>query len=119
MTRFIKATTLPESICENLIRVKDMPQDEKDSLVSKAQKCIKDRFDADKTVSRLKEIIFSFPKTDWDFDFEEKPANLDIQVSFDTSDGVTEKDWLIDIYDRMFDKQLNDLSIEIVKALRL
>ena len=51
MTRFIKATTLPESIAK-ILSSKDMPQDEKDSLVSKAQKCIKDRFDADKTMSR-------------------------------------------------------------------
>ncbi len=119
MTRFIKATTLPESICENLIRVKDMPQDEKDLLVTKAQKCIKDRFDADKTVARLKEIIQSFPKTSWDFNFEQKLANTDIKVSFNTNDGVDSKEWLIDIYDRMFDKKLNDLSIEIVKGVQI
>ena len=70
-------------------------------------------------MARLKEIIQSFPKTDWDFNFEEKLANTDIEVSFDTNDGIDSKDWLIDVYERMFDKKLNNLSIEIVKGVEI
>ena len=55
-TQFIKATTCPESICENLEYIYSGSAD-KTKILENGQKCLKEKFDLDKIASRLKEII--------------------------------------------------------------
>ena len=118
-TQFIKATTLPESICESLQRVKDMPEEEKKELIANGKRCIDDKFNVDKIVDRLKEIILELGPTDWDFDFQNKLADTSFIPEMDTSDGVSSEDWLIDLYKRVFDKNFTKLDVEIIEGAKL
>ena len=118
-TQFIKATTLPESICESLQRVKDMPEEEKKELIANGKRCIDDKFNVDKIVDRLKEIILELGPTDWDFDFQNKLADTSVIPEMDTSDGVSSEDWLIDLYKRIFNKTFTKLDVEIIEGAKL
>ena len=118
-TQFIKATTLPESICESLQRVKDMPEEEKKELIANGKRCIDDKFNVDKIVDRLKEIILELGPTDWDFDFQNKLADTSFIPEMDTSDGVSSEDWLIDLYKRIFNKTFTKLDVEIIEGAKL
>lgn len=118
-TDFIKASTLPESIAENLQRVKDMPLEEKKEMSRKAIECVKERFCVNKIVDRLKEIILELGKTDWDFDFQDKIADTSFIPEMNTDDGVSPEDWLIDVYKRMFGKTFTHKDIEIQEGAKL
>lgn len=115
-TQFIKATTLPESIAENLQKVKDMDLKEKKRLIYNGQKCIKEKFSVDKISNRLKEIILELGKTDWDFDFEEKEPNIDYRPDDKLQSN---EEWLIDLYRGMFSKQLAPKDVEIRDGVKL
>jgi glycosyltransferase involved in cell wall biosynthesis len=56
-TQFVKATTCPDSIANNLQRVFKMEQSEKKAILDNGQKYIKEKFCVEKIVNRLKEII--------------------------------------------------------------
>ena len=55
-TQFVKATTCPESICENLECIYNGSVD-KTKLLENGKKCLEEKFDLDKIAARLKEII--------------------------------------------------------------
>lgn len=114
-TQFIKATTHPESIEECLMRVYTMPWDEKAHLCSNSIECVRERFSLDRTVNRLREIILELGKTDWDFNFEKKPAN----VNYCPPNDLSDEDWAIDIFKNMFDKNFSSKDIEIKSAIEL
>ena len=118
-TDFVKATTLPESIAENLQRVKDMTPDEFRKLSENSIACVKERFCVDKIVGRLKEIILELGHTDWNFDFEEKPANTSFIPNMNTEDGLSPEDWLIDVYKNLFNKKMTTKDIEIQEGVKI
>lgn len=118
-SQFIKATTLPESIAESLQRVKDMTPEEKERLVKNGKRCIEEKFNTEKIINRLKEIFLELGKTDWDFNFENKLADISFIPEMDTSDGLSEEDWMIDLYKRMFDKNFSKLDVEIIEGAKL
>lgn len=118
-TQFVKATTLGTSIAESLQKVKDMPKEEKDLLIQNGRKCIEEKFSVGKTVNRLKEIIFELGKTDWDFNFEEIPPNIEYEVSLDDSDGVVAEEWLKDLYKGIFNKKFSANDPEIKQGIEL
>lgn len=79
-TQFIKATTKPESICENLQRVY-YNQARKEELLENGQKCLKEKFDLDKIAARLKEIIIETKNSFTPKEKKEEPATS--QRTFD------------------------------------
>ena len=56
-TQFIKATTCPDSINENLTKVLKMPQEQKDILIKAGRDYVKDEFSVEYTVSKLISIL--------------------------------------------------------------
>ena len=56
-TQFIKASTDPDSICEQLSRVYLMEQSEKDEIIDNGKKYIKEKFCIKNTVAKLKKTI--------------------------------------------------------------
>ncbi len=93
-TQFIKASTLPSSISENLEKVFKMTPKEKSKMGKTGRRFVLDNFSCDVVGSNLEEIINSMPETSWDFDFTEKERNPD----YTPIDIESDKDWLIDIY---------------------
>ena len=61
-TQFIKATTCPHDIADQLSKVFLMDQEEKQRIINNGQNYIKQDFCVDKTVARLKEIIIESVK---------------------------------------------------------
>lgn len=118
-THFIKATTSPESIAENLQKVKDMTLEERREMGQRGIDCVNRDFNIDKIVDRLKEIILELGKTDWDFDFQDKLANISFIPEMNTDDGVSPADWLIDVYKKIFDKDFTEKDIEIEEGVKI
>ena len=56
-TQFIKATTCPEDIADQLEKVYLMRPERKQRIIDNGQKYIQEKFSVDKIISRLKEII--------------------------------------------------------------
>jgi len=56
-TQFIKATTCPDSINENLTKVLKMPQEQKEILIKSGRNYVKDKFSVQYTVSKLISIL--------------------------------------------------------------
>lgn len=116
-TQFIKATTLPESICENLIKVKLMPENEKEKLISNGIKWVKEEFSVDRITNRLKDEFLKLGKIDWDFNFEDKSPNY--KYTPDENLNMSDVDWLKDVYKNIFSKNLKDIDIEIKQGEEL
>lgn len=116
-TRFIKATTLPSSIQENLQRVKNLSKEEKGVLVQNGLNCVSEKFSVEKTVERLKTIFLELGKTDWDFNFEEDIPNCDFQP--EARDKDSDQDWVIYVYEGFFNKKLKKEDIEVKKACEI
>ena len=114
-TNFVKATTCPKSIAKEIRRVFDMPAEEKVILIKNAKKCIEERFTVENTVSRLKEIILDLGKTDWDFDFEDKKANLE----FVADESLSDSEWLTALYKGIFDKDFREKDVEVREGIKL
>lgn len=114
-TQFIKATTHPESIEEGLKRVYEMPSAEKERLSKNSLKCVANKFSLKKTIGRLREIILSLGKTDWDFDFTKKRAN----IFYSPPENLSNEEWAIDIFKNMFGKTFSEKDIEIKSAIEL
>lgn len=115
-SNFIKASTNPESICDQLLAVVNMTEEERQSLINNGINHIKTNFSIDKICSRIKEIAFEFPKCQWDFDFEQKLTNPDY-----TPDDSIENDaeWLIDAFYGIFGKKFKKTEFDIVENEKL
>jgi len=117
LTQFIKATTLPTSIAENLEKVKNLSKLDKHTLVENAINCVSQRFSVEKAVGRLKEIFLELGKTDWDFDFEDTIPNCDFSIEPDKN--VSDEKWVALVYKGFFDKKLSEKDIEVEKACEI
>jgi glycosyltransferase involved in cell wall biosynthesis len=81
-TQFIKATTCPISISEQLEYVYNLNEDEKNKLIKNALTCVNEKFSIDKTVKDLKNILLNCKNKS---SVEEKQENIGSQnnsVSF-------------------------------------
>ena len=72
-TQFIKASTYPESIRDQLMRVYNMSSIERAAMGIKARQFVIDNCSVEVIGKHLEEIIDSMPEVDWEgFDFERK-----------------------------------------------
>jgi Zn finger protein HypA/HybF involved in hydrogenase expression len=115
-TNFIKATTDPKSIAENLLLVTNLSESEKETLINNGIKHVNENFSIDKICNRIKEISLEFPKCTWDFDFKEKLANVD----YAPNDSLQEdEDWLIDVFYGIFGKKFKRNEFDIIENVKL
>lgn len=111
-TQFIKATTLPESIYQQLNKVYN---EDTTGLIENGINYVKDNFSIDKTVNRLKEIFIDFGECDWDYDFTPDEYNENYQPN----ESLNDKDYLVDLYKNIFYKNIKPEDPEIDEGLRL
>ena len=72
-TQFIKASTYPQSILEQLMKVYNMSESEKSEWGKRARQFVVDYCSVEAVGKKLEEIIDSMPSVDWEgFDFERK-----------------------------------------------
>lgn len=114
-TDFIKATTDPDSICEQLTEIFNKPDLEKQELSKQSIKYVQDEYSVQSIVVQLKKELLEFKKTDFDFDRTRKPYNLDFVPDVNLSDP----DWLISLYNGMCFQKRDESSNEIKHGLTL
>jgi len=115
-TNFIKATTDPKSISDTLLSFVKLPESQKERLIYNGIKHVNDNFSIEKICNRIKEISFEFPKCSWDFDFNEKFANVD----YAPDDSLEQdEDWLIDCFYGIFGKKFKRNEFDIIENLKL
>ena len=103
-TQFIKASTLPESISEQIEKVFKMAPEERFSLGKKARKFVKDNFSIDVIGKKFEKIIDAMPEVDWDYDFKKIPAD----PNYIPPDIESNTDWLIDLYKNILKRDVDD-----------
>lgn len=103
-TQFIKASTLPESICDGIEKVFKMTPEEKFSLGRKARKFVKDNFSIEVIGKKFEKIIDSMPEVDWDYDFKKITAD----PSYNPPDIKSDKDWLINLYKNILKRDVDE-----------
>ena len=103
-TQFIKASTDPESIANQLRKDLRMSSNKKESLGKKAREFVVNNYGIEAIGSKLEGIIDSAEVVDWDFDFKVKPKNPDYEPPEIKSDS----NWIKDIYKNILDVELDE-----------
>ena len=103
-TQFIKASTKPESILEQLSKVYKMSFEERKAEGAKARKFVLNNYSIDVIGPKLEGIIDAMPEVEWDFDFTEEERDPDYMPE----DIESTSDWLIDLYKNILKVDLDD-----------
>ena len=103
-TQFIKASTLPGSICDGINKVFTMSLEQRFSLGRKARKFVKDNFSIEVIGKKFEQIIDAMPDVDWDYDFKKIAAD----PNYNPPDIKSNKDWLIDLYKNILKREVDD-----------
>lgn len=114
-TDFIKATTCPISIAENLKKVLDMDENSKKELSNQAINYVAENYSVQSVVDKLKKELLEFNKSSWDFNMNKKDYNVDYNPP-ETEDDLQ---WLLDVYLGITYKKLTPLDPEIKVGLQL
>jgi len=109
-TQFIKASTCPQSICDQLLKVSTMKQQQKDELGKKARKFILDNYSTESVGKKLEKIIDSMEKPNYDFKF----STSDINPEYIPPEITDLKYWIKDLYKNMFSINLKN-NDEVLK----
>ena len=103
-TQFIKASTLPVSICDEIEKVFKMSKEERAAHGKKARKFVKDNFSIEVIGKKFEEIIDAMPEVDWDYDFKKIAPN----PNYNPPENIkSNKDWLIDIYKNILKRDVD------------
>jgi glycosyltransferase involved in cell wall biosynthesis len=103
-TQFIKASTSPKSIQEQLEKVYNMPHDEKEKMQKRSRQFVIDNFSIDVVGKRFEELFDSLPEVDWDFSFEEKMQN----PRYEPDDSLPDLEWVKSLYLNVLNQQTSD-----------
>lgn len=82
-TQFIKASTDPNHIAEQLLTVYHMPSIERAVMGLKARKFVEEHCSIEAIGKQLEQIIDSMPEVDYDFDNPPERFNADFKADFD------------------------------------
>ena len=93
-TQFIKASTDPKSIAENLQKVYNMSEDDKSSQGKKSRQWVIDNFSVEVIGKKLEDFIDSMPYLDDDVDIK----NFVFNEFYEMPQGLSNHDFVIDIY---------------------
>jgi len=96
-TQFIKASTDPQHIAEQLLHVYNMPSIERAVIGLKARKFVIEKCSIEAIGKELESIIDSMPEVDYDFDNPPTRFNSEYVPDFELS----EKDFIISLHKEM------------------
>ena len=103
-TQFIKASTLPKSIEENISKVFNMSKEERASLGKKARNFVINNFSVEVIGKKLEKIIDSMPEVSWDYNFE----RLENNPNYNPPNIKEDKLWLIDLYKNILKRDVDE-----------
>jgi glycosyltransferase involved in cell wall biosynthesis len=96
-TQFIKASTDPNHIAEQLMKVYEMPSIERAALGIQARKFVVEQCSVESIGKQLEEIIDAMPEVDYDFDNPPQKFNPDFQAD----ESLTDKEFIITLHREM------------------
>jgi glycosyltransferase involved in cell wall biosynthesis len=106
-TQFIKASTCPNSIFEELQNVYSMTKEEREKLGKKARDWVIENFSIKAIGSKLEKIIDEMPEVDYDFDFKKSSFNAGYKPKENYS---TKEEFLKDIYKNILNDDVDENS---------
>ena len=106
-TQFIKASTSPKSIFDNLEKVWKMTESERKSLGEKSRQWVIDNFSVPVIGSKLEEIIDAMPDVEYDYDLKKCLFNPDYTPK---ENYATKDEFLIDIYKEILNDDVDKNS---------
>lgn len=96
-TQFIKASTCPHSIFEQLMKVYEMPSIQKAAWGLKARAFVEEHCSVEAIGKKLEQIIDSMPEVDYDFSMEPKKFN----ALYEPISTLADVDFIIDLHKNM------------------
>lgn len=105
-TQFIKASTCPKSILENLEKVYTMSKEDKKSLGSKARQWVIDNFSIEVVGKQLEDIIDNMPTVLYDYD----KTHITMDPDYMPEDGMKADQFLIDIHKNILKEDIDENS---------
>ena len=100
-TEFIKATTCPKSICNQLLKVVNMKQEEKEKLQKGARQWAIDNFSQNTIGKFLEDFIDSAEFTNYDFDFENIKKDPNAKIPEIENDSK----WITALYENILKRE--------------
>jgi glycosyltransferase involved in cell wall biosynthesis len=103
-TQFIKASTDPDHIAEQLLTVYNMPSIERACVGMTARKFVIEHCSIEAIGKQLEEILDSMPHVDYDFDNPPERFNPNYTPNFESSDS----DFIIDLHREMLGELVDE-----------
>jgi hypothetical protein len=105
-TQFIKASTSPDSICNQLSKVLSMTDKKRKTMGKNARKFVLENYSIEVIGKKLESIIDEMPEVCWDFDFkiEERDPN------YKPNNSLSDPDWILDLYKNILKIETNNLE---------
>ena len=102
-TQFIKASTDPKSISNQLSKVFSMDSSMKSAMGKQARDFVIQNYSTEAVGKQLEDVIDNMPDVDWDFDFkiEERDPN------YNPPEIESDSDWITDIYKNILKVETN------------
>jgi glycosyltransferase involved in cell wall biosynthesis len=102
-TQFIKASTSPQSICDQLLRVYGMTSIERASWGIRAREFVKQTCSIEAIGKQLEEIIDAMPEVDYDFEMKPKEFNPKYQADM----ALPNEAFIIDLHKNMVNENVD------------
>lgn len=109
-TQFIKASTSPQSIFEQLVKVYNMPSIERAALGLKARQFVIEKCSIEAIGKQLEEIIDAMPPVDYDFEIKPRVFNSFYEPVL----TLNNEDFIIDLHKNMLNETV-DKNHTVVK----
>jgi len=98
-TQFIKATTCSKSICKQLEKVYNMPEEEKDKLGKKSRKYVIQNYGIETIGKKFEKIFDELPYADYSF----KQDQINIDPFYSPDESLNDKKWVESLYENILD----------------
>ena len=102
-TQFIKASTDPNSISNQLNKVFNMQQSKRKEIGKKSRDFVLKNYSIKVVGEKLEEIIDNMPYCEWDFDFTSEERNPE----YNPPEDLTDSQFIIDIYKNILKKRVD------------
>lgn len=105
-TQFIKASTCPNSICKNLLKVYNMNDKEKEAYSNKAIRFTKENYSLESTCNKLMSFLDKMPVINWDYKINKLLPDINQKIPEDCSDT----DFILKCYKDLLKMEINKKS---------
>lgn len=112
-TQFIKASTLPESICEKLTEVFFAHPDKIKKIGKKARQWVIDNFSVEAVGKQLEEIFDKMPNIDYDFSLQSEDPN----PNYEFPQINDNEEFIIDIYKNILKQNIDKNHTECIELV--